>query len=107
MHLKLPSGIEAEIGCAHKFFHVEHEKDGQKFEMALRGTLVWVRIGEQEMSARALCSPMDPFCKKTGRVVATRRLMGNLKGMVDKDRKAIFYTLCGKSIPKGDNGSHG
>lgn len=80
---------------------VAHLRDGRnhpyktivEFEDKERGLL---------LTARSTCSENDQFCKKTGRLIAARRLHEQLKGLeIDpKIQKLAFWTIVPEVDPR-------
>ncbi len=105
MRVKLPvSGIEVIVGCKHLTKPEDQpELDWAHPHIKVRATEVWVKdtAGNQIAQAIAKCSPMDNFCKRTGRRIAAQRLLAQLREKDPtgypawkEDRKAIFQTIC-------------
>lgn len=51
---------------------------------------------DEVLVGAAICRPPDQFCKRTGRRLATIKLLAALKerGWTSEERKAVFDTVC-------------
>jgi hypothetical protein len=81
----LPSGRTAEVALHHTML-----RDGR------RTTVAHVACDEGVIITQATCSTQDTFMRRTGRLIATRRVNDVLKnklGWDRKDRGAVFKAL--------------
>lgn len=97
MHVKLSKG-DARVWV----------KFGKEYDTtwAKRTTTIRLTIGEETVSAVAICSRKDNFCKRTGRKTALQKLLANNPTTFASyhDRKAMWQAVCPEFF-KGPNAS--
>lgn len=61
-----------------------------------RSTEISLTIGEDTYTGKSICSPLDQFCRRTGRRLAANRLLKSMKDAnVSKQiRKEAFQAIC-------------
>lgn len=99
MKVKLSSG-EVVVGCKHGTKEIElWENENGSFVSRVvecRATKVYVIFQDRVLArGEAVCSPHDNFSKRTGRLIATRRLIKELRRELSKeDLQRVFNALC-------------
>ena len=87
MKVQLSSG-EANV----RVFYPRNQKDYTR-----RDTVVWVQLaGGDSFIGLASCSPLDRFCKLTGRKLALHRMLGESSGRHPLSRRemgALYQTI--------------
>lgn len=88
------SGGEARIGVCHRDDLSLPGFNGAKF----RGTAIGLTLPNgYELVSKSVCKPPDQFCRRKGRIMAARHLMGSLRRIIyvsKQDRALIFKTIC-------------
>jgi len=93
------SRVEATVGCKHYNPEGEDAEAWRRINSDLnlpqrRCTTAWLKVGDTTLRSLAVCQPPDQFCKRTGRLLAAKRLIRGMLGFTKADRKAVFLALC-------------
>jgi len=94
MRMKLPSGRQVRIGVVYWTHEVPKKGTYRNVQVSIVEGYVLLGTGI------AQCSPLDKFCKLTGRKAALKRAVTPNNNFTKEDRKALFLKLCGK-LAKG------
>jgi len=88
MHVKLSQG-DAKVW-------IQFDTPKPDWQNYKRSTTIRLTIGEETVSAVAICSRKDNFCKRTGRKTALQKLLANNPTTFTNvdDRKAMWQAVC-------------